>query len=43
MAITIGSGWSIGAGWSMGSGGDAPVDTVNNKMWYRVAGGAWQG
>jgi hypothetical protein len=22
---------------------DVAVDTVNNKMWYRVAGGAWQG
>jgi hypothetical protein len=21
---------------------DVAVDTVNNKMWYRVAGGAWQ-
>lgn len=22
---------------------DVAVDMVNNKMWYRVAGGAWQG
>jgi len=22
---------------------DVAVDTVNNKLWYRVAGGAWQG
>jgi hypothetical protein len=22
---------------------DVAVDTVNNKMWYRVAGGVWQG
>ena len=22
---------------------DVAVDTVNNKMWYRVDGGAWQG
>jgi hypothetical protein len=22
---------------------DVAVDTVNYKMWYRVAGGAWQG
>ena len=22
---------------------DVAVDTVNNKMWYRVAGGPWQG
>jgi len=37
----VGSGYAIFQ--TAGQIIDVAVDTVNNKMWYRVAGGAWQG
>ena len=43
MAIIIEGGIDIGLGITMDGTGGGPVDPVNNKMWYRVAGGAWQG